>query len=70
MNTDDRAQVSKEQTMEKRTPRELAAFDGGYGHRCISHHRDNPYAFLDTRRDYWEAGFDKADRELNRDPLP
>ena len=57
--------------MTKRTPQELAAFDGGYGHRCISHYRtDNPYSATDSRRDHWHAGFDKADRELNREPQP
>ena len=42
------------------------AIDRGYGHRCVTPDRTNPYCHQ-TRpleHDSWEAGWLKADREL------
>ena len=50
----------------RRTTEQQVAFDGGYGRRGISHHRDNPHPASTDLHGHWNAGFDKADAELSR----
>jgi len=45
--------------------RQQVAFDRGYGSRCVSYNRDNPYPETDAdSRAAWFAGWDNADAEL------
>lgn len=51
----------------RRSPAQQIARDSGYGRRCISHYRENPYSIA-TDPDLhaeWEQGWEKADAEAN-----
>lgn len=52
-------------TAHARRARLLAAFDRGYGRRCNSHHRENPFDPVSDadRHQSYEDGFQAADDE-------
>ena len=54
------------------TGRDLAAFDGGHGQRCVSYRHENPFdlATQPDRHAAWESGWSAADRELTRNDWP
>lgn len=51
----------------KRKTIQQVAFDSGYGRRCVSHAKDNPYHEKNSPSlwDAWERGWAKADKEAN-----
>lgn len=56
----------KVEAMKRRLRAVQAAMDRGYGHRCITHDRTNPFDATERplEHDAWESGWCKAEREL------
>lgn len=57
----------KAQLLKQRLRSIQGATDSGYGHRCVTHDRTNPYDrnAQPTEHAAWEAGWTQADRDLN-----
>lgn len=58
----------KAELLKKRLLAVQVATDSGYGHRCITHDRTNAYDRVKEPAEHaaWDAGWLRADRELNR----
>jgi hypothetical protein len=58
----------KAELLKRRLAGVQVATDSGYGHRCVTHDRTNPYHPQNQVLEHqgWEAGWLKADRELKQ----
>lgn len=59
---------AKAEQLKRRLVAIQSATDRGYGHRCNTQDRTNPYCHQQKplEHDAWEAGWLKADREWKR----
>lgn len=60
---------AKAKHLKRRLHQVQVATDRGYGHRCITHNRTNPYDAVSqgVEHDAWEAGWRRCDRDLRGD---